>query len=165
MFLADDVSLPCSASIAQYRMLTLLREDGLQGASSGAFRNGNRMLVRAGVVGLSKQVQVQVKPAYFTDDAMIIPIRWNATGAAGGLFPQVDANLEVASDGSDLSVLRVVGSYRPPFGSVGANLDRVLLNRVARATFRTLLLRLRDELTESPSDSDVPRAAEVPPSP
>ena len=159
MFLAEEVPLALPASVAQYRMMDLLRADGLEGASSGAFADGNRLLLRAGAVGASKEVQVLVRRAYFNDDVMVVPIRWLATGPVGGLFPQMDGNVEINPGGPAESVVRVVGSYRPPLGVMGANLDRVLLNRVARATFREFLRRLLEQLTGVTTADD--QSAEV----
>jgi len=68
------------------------------------------------------------------DDTVVLPLRWEATGAAGRLFPVLDADLVLTGDGGERSTLALTGAYRPPLGGVGAVLDRALLNRAAAAT-------------------------------
>ena len=133
-------------------MLAHLSLDALDEESNVAFETGRDLLVRAGVRGLSKRVQVQVLPPYRDASTMVIPVRWVATGPAGGLFPQLDGNLEIVSVSPTESTLRLVGSYRPPLGEAGASLDRVVLNRVAQATFRSFLRQLRRALEESTAE-------------
>jgi len=149
MFLVEEVPLPLPAEKAESGMLAHLSLDTLDEESNEAFETGRELLVRAGVRGLSKRVQVQVLPPYRDSSTMVIPVRWVATGPAGGLFPQLDGNLEIVSVSPTESTLRLVGSYRPPLGETGASLDRVVLNRVAQATFRSFLRRLRRALESS----------------
>lgn len=149
MFLAEEVPLALSAATARRRLVGYLRDEGLQNASVEAFGEGRHLLIRAGVAGLSKEVQVQVLPAYMHGDTMVAPLRWVATGPTGAMFPQLDANLEVAPVDADTSILRLMGTYRPPLGAVGTTLDRVLLHRVAGATSRALLQQLSDALSAS----------------
>jgi hypothetical protein len=149
VFLEERILVPMPADDAQGRLLAHLRgDDDLQVASAGAFTDGRRVLMRAGTAGLTKQVQVQVLDPYERPDATVIPLRWIATGPAGGLFPQLDANIELSAVDQGHTQLALVGSYRPPFGEVGASLDRLLLNQAARATFRSMLRRLRAILLE-----------------
>lgn len=149
MFLEERIPLPLPADDAQVRLLAHLRGYAdLQAASVGAFTDGRRVLIRAGTAGLTKQVQVLVLEPYERPGATVIPLRWVATGPAGGLFPQLDANIELSPVDRQQTQLALVGSYRPPFGEVGASLDRLLLNQAARATFRSMLRRLRAILLE-----------------
>jgi hypothetical protein len=149
VFLEERIQVPLPADDAQERLLAHLRgDDDLQVASAGAYTDGRRVLMRAGTAGLTKQVQVQVLDPYERPDATVIPLRWVATGPAGGLFPQLDANIELSAVDHHTTQLALVGSYRPPFGEVGAGLDRLLLNQAAKATFRSLLRRLRVILLE-----------------
>jgi hypothetical protein len=80
------------------------------------------------------------------DDTMVLPLRWEATGAAGRLFPVLDANLVLVPSGEEHSTLTLTGAYRPPLGSVGAALDRALLNRAAAATMRSLVSQVADSI-------------------
>jgi hypothetical protein len=151
VFLMEEVLLPLPASEARSRLVGYLRAEGLQGVSESAFSEGQHLLVRAGVRGVSKEVQVQVLPAYVHGDAMVLPLRWVATGPTGAMFPQLDANLEIAWSSPTESVLRLAGTYRPPMGMVGNTLDRVLLHRVAEATSRALIHRLANALADTAS--------------
>ena len=149
------MSVPLRASTAQHRMLVHLNRDGLQDPSAGAHEHGRRLLLRAGVVGLAKQVDVQVLPAYQQQETFVIPLRWVATGPTGRLFPELDANLEISASGPEECCVRMVGSYRPPMGGVGAGLDRVVLHRVGEATFRTMLHRLCATLLDPPPPDEI----------
>jgi hypothetical protein len=146
MFLVEEVPLALPPEEARHRMQVHLHLEGLQDASAEALVDSRRTLMQAGVTGLSKQVQAQVRPAYLHADTMVVPLRWIATGATGGLFPELDANLEIAPDGEGASQLRLTGSYRPPLGTVGASIDRVVLHRLAEGTFRSFLRQLSEKL-------------------
>lgn len=76
-----------------------------------------------------------------------VALRWEATGASGGLFPVLDANICLSPAGEQSARLALSGSYRPPFGRVGAALDTVILGRVAAATIDALLHSIADALT------------------
>ncbi len=77
---------------------------------------------------------------------MVLPLRWEASGAAGRLFPVLDANLVLTPAGEDAATLALTGAYRPPLGSPGEVFDPALLNRAAAATVRSLLARLADSM-------------------
>ena len=70
-----------------------------------------------------------------------IAITWRATGPAG-LFPVMDAELELASLGPPLTQLSLSGRYQPPLGWVGRTIDKALLSRVAEATIKDFVDRL-----------------------
>jgi hypothetical protein len=55
-------------------------------------------------------------------------------------------------------MLTLAGSYRPPLGSLGHALDRVILHRVAVATIRDFLARVAAQLADEP----VPNGARSP---
>jgi hypothetical protein len=50
--------------------------------------------------GVSKLVQVRFLNLVHRSATMTVPLRWEVTGAAGGLFPVLDADL-TQSDGLD----------------------------------------------------------------
>jgi hypothetical protein len=78
---------------------------------------------------------------------MTVALRWEATGAAGGLFPVLDAHISLAPAAEHATRLALTGSYRPPLGRIGAALDKAILNRVAAATIHALLHSIADALT------------------
>ena len=49
-----------------------------------------------GAAGFSKLVRVQVRELARTDGSAGLAIRWEATGAAGSLFPVLDADIRLA---------------------------------------------------------------------
>jgi hypothetical protein len=77
---------------------------------------------------------------------MTVGLRWEASGVTGGLFPALDADIRLSEDDDDKATVELTGSYRPPLGTVGAELDRLVLRTVAAATIRALLSRIGDVL-------------------
>jgi hypothetical protein len=82
------------------------------------------------------------------DGTTTVWLRWEATGPVGGLFPVLDADLQLRSEGLEKTRLTLNGCYRPPLGRLGAGLDRAVLHRVAAATIRALLRGIADTLAE-----------------
>ena len=96
--------------------------------------------------GVSKLVRVQVCELSWTDLSAGLALRWEATGPGGGLFPVLDADLKLAPDG-DGTMLRMTGSYRPPFGPLGQALDRAVLHQAAAATVRSFVTQVAAQIT------------------
>jgi hypothetical protein len=120
---------------AELRVAEALAADNLSRMSAAAFGEGVRLLVRAGLPGITKQVEVQSLPPYERDDeVVVIAFTWHATGMFGDLFPVLDANLELSEADATHTLLTLAGSYRPPAGRIGKALDRVLLHQVAETT-------------------------------
>jgi hypothetical protein len=143
MFTAHDRLLPVSLGAAQTRLVNLASRDGLSHASQRAYENGLDHVIRVGPLGdapgVSKLVRVSfVEPAYH-EDAMTLGLRWEATGITGGLFPVLDGDLTLTRVDDDTTQLRLVASYRPPLGHLGAGLDKAILSKVAEATIRALV--------------------------
>jgi hypothetical protein len=133
-------------AVAQHRLLEYLHVGNLDAIASQAYREGATILARAGIGGLSKGVEIQSIPAYQRGATTVVPLRWVATGGLGGAFPVLDANLELtAADGG--TDLLIVGSYRPPFGVLGAAVDRLVMHSVAQATMRSFAAQLCDVAT------------------
>ena len=97
---------------------------------------------------MSKLVEVRLLDPVPHEDVVVVPLRWEATGRMGRLFPVLDANLTLAGDGDDKAVLRFTGVYRPPLAGAGEELDQLVLHRVASATVRSLLHRLARMMAE-----------------
>lgn len=142
MFVVHEVTVGVPLAVATARLASLAAGDGLDGVSEAAYEGGLAML-RVGplgsVRGLSKLVQVRFLEPVQRGATMTVPLRWEATGAAGELFPVLDADLILARDGGRRTLLALAGSYRPPFGKAGTVLDRAVMHRVAAATIRSLL--------------------------
>ena len=72
-------------------------------------------LVRVGPAGPAAATLVRVcflDPGY-RGEVMTAGLRWPAAGAAGGLFPVLDANITIAPAGDGAARLAVAGAYRP----------------------------------------------------
>ncbi len=156
MFVSESVIVAVPLAVAQHRLIEYLRRGDLASVASVAYGEGVTALTRAGVAGLSKTVEIQSIPAYQRGSTTVIPLRWVATGTIGGAFPVLDANIELsAADAGTLLLL--VGSYRPPFGAVGAALDRLVLHSVGESTVR----RFAAQLAEIAGDGPLPVADAV----
>jgi hypothetical protein len=75
-------------------------------------------------------------------EVMVLPLRWEATGVTGRLFPVLDADLTRTPAGAGRTLMTLNGAYRPPLGGIGAELDRDVLRRAAAATIESLLTRI-----------------------
>jgi hypothetical protein len=95
---------------------------------------------------MSKEVRVGVLPSREVGSVIVVPLRWEATGPAGRLFPALDANVELAAADPGSTRLTLIGCYDPPFGFVGEMIDRALLSVAAQRTADTLVGDIADKL-------------------
>jgi hypothetical protein len=156
MFVAHELVLDVPIWVARARLTNLVRCGDLAGSAAAAYQDGLDGQIRVGpfgdLPGASKLVNVQFLDPMQRDDTTTLGMRWEATGAAGGLFPVLDADISLAPAADEKTRLSLAGSYRPPLGRFGNGLDRAILSRVATATIRELLLSIADALAE-PADS------------
>ena len=124
------------------RLMGLLSEGGLAGASHAAYEAG-MAVIRVGplgnVPGAAKLVRISFLDPADHDGLLQVSLRWEATGIAGDLFPVVDGDLTLAPAGPGTARLVLAGVYRPPLGWLGARLDAAGLHKVADATFSAFL--------------------------
>ena len=103
-----------------------------------AYADGPASLVRVGpfgaVPGASKLVSVRFLEPVPREDVIVLPLRWEATGVTGGMFPAWDADLTMTPAGAGRTVITLSGAYRPPLGGIGAWADRPALRWVTAAT-------------------------------
>lgn len=146
MFADQAVTLDLDFPAARDQFLLLTRGNRLDGMSRDAYADGLAGQIRVGPVGglpgMSKLVQVSLLDPVRRDDNVLVPMRWEATGLMGRLFPVLDANLMLGEDDRGRGVLRIAGVYRPPLGGLGEELDQIVLRRIASATIRSLLRRV-----------------------
>jgi hypothetical protein len=153
VFVSDEVSVDASFAAASKRLAALMDGTALVRASHGAWGEGLAKVGPAGPVpGLSKLVNVQFRELTHHGGVAVLALRWQATGAAGGLFPVLDADLTLVPHGEDATLLGLDGVYGPPAGALGAALDRALLHRVAAATARSLIRRIADAIADPMPD-------------
>jgi hypothetical protein len=165
VFAVHEVVVEASFDEAAAALARLIRRGTLDRASEAAYEDGLEAVLRVGPLGglrgLSKLVRVRLLETTVHGATLAVPLRWEATGAAGELFPVLDADLILAGDGADRSRLALAGSYRPPFGRAGAVLDRAIMHRLAGATIRSLVESVAAAITR-PAPG-LPPAAEAAP--
>jgi len=162
MFAAEEVRFEAEFDVATARLTHLINRGALQAPSEAAYEEGLAAVLRVGPFGsargLSKLVRVRLMEPIWRGVTMSVPLRWEATGSAGDLFPVLDADLILARHGTDQVLLGLTGSYRPPFGRAGAALDWVIMHRIATATIQSLLGSVADAIAEHAAQQQ-PRAA------
>ncbi len=139
MFAADEVTVEAPFEVAAVRLVNLLRRDALSGACEAAYLGGLMAVLRVGPFGGKWGFSKLVRVCYLEPARRTVPLRWEATGAAGELFPVLDADLILTRHGDERALLALTGSYRPPFGRAGVILDKAIMHRLATATIRSLL--------------------------
>jgi len=157
MFADQAVTLDLDFPVARDQFLLLTHGNRLDGMSQDAYADGLAGQIRVGPLGglpgMSKLVRVSLLDPVPHDDSVLVPLRWEATGLMGRLFPVLDANLMLGEDDQGRGILRIVGVYRPPLGGLGEELDQIVLRRVASATIRSLLRRIAALLTDRAGES------------
>lgn len=149
-------------AVARDRILTQLRTDGLQAASSAALELGRTASSshrhRAGngsgrnqetVTHHTPQVRVHALPANTRGSVTVIPIRWFVDSLGTGQ-PLLDVNLEIGpAETTDTTLLLLAGLYRP-IRSTSQGLDQENADR----TPRDLLTTIAALLALSPTSND-----------
>ena len=130
-------------------------ETWLPTLATSANHRGDRLLAE---VGFGDDVRIARTVALTVDDPIrmpgktSIPIGWSASGPVG-VFPALDADLEVAELEDGRCQLAISARYEPPLGAVGRAIDRALLARVAEATLKDFLDRVRDSIARRLSET------------
>ena len=91
---------------------------------------------------LEKKVRLEFGRPVALPAKTLLPMRWRPRGGGEGLFPVLDADLEIASMGPEATQLAISARYEPPFGAIGRLIDRAVLHRVAEATLKDFLDRV-----------------------
>jgi hypothetical protein len=112
---------------------------------------GRRFLVRVGFPApagrISKGVELTIGAPAVEGQWLVVPVAWRATGP-GPLFPVMDGKLTVRPLGPRSARLTLSGTYEPPMGALGQQLDEVALHQVAEATVRDLVERIAERISE-----------------
>jgi hypothetical protein len=159
MFARYFVELPIDFHEADER-LTHSHQEWLPGIAGAANERGERLLAEVGF-GDDRRVVKEVEIVFRTPMRMptktILPMHWAAAGSRS-LFPELDADLEVAPLGSHQTQLSMSAQYAPPLGTIGRALDRAVLHRVAEATLKDFLDRVAQAmLATAPIGQEVAR--------
>lgn len=126
------------------------------GLARDAEDRGERLLAEVGFPvdderRVRKEVIIELGTPYRIRSKTLLPLTWKATGARG-LFPSLDADLEIAALGPNRTQLSISARYKPPLGAIGRVLDRTLLHRVAEATVKDFVDRVGERLrTRAPA--------------
>jgi hypothetical protein len=102
-------------------------------------------------IRVARTVAIEVGEPVQMPSKTVVPLRWLPVGASG-LFPALDADLEIAPLGQHRSQLAMSARYVPPLGVLGRAIDRTILFRVAEATLKDFLDRVRDSLMAQPEE-------------
>ncbi len=143
MFARYYLELPLPADAVE-RALMESPESWMPGIAREADGHGERLLTEVGFgdhARVDRGVVIELGSAIRTPQKTVLPVRWSAAEAAG-LFPSLDADLEIAPIGPRRTQLAMSARYVPPFGALGRAIDRALLHRVAEATLKDFLDRV-----------------------
>lgn len=168
MFATYEVTVEARFEIAAVRLTNFVKRGALRAASEAAYEGSMDMDMglRVGpfgeVRGLSKLVSVRFAELARRDGSLTVPLRWEAAGMAGELFPMLDADLTLTDGGDNRTRVRLDGSYRPPLGRAGAMLDRAAMGRLAMATIRSLVETVADAVADPAPELEPGREAAPP---
>ncbi len=145
MFARYFVELPLEAERVE-EALTQAPDRWLPGIAMDANHQGDRLMAEVGFgdeVRIARQVSIELGSPVRMATKTVLPLRWTAAGVAG-LFPSLDADLEIAPLGPARTQLAMSARYVPPLGVVGRAINRAVLFRVAEATLKDFLDRVRE---------------------
>lgn len=137
-------------------------ENWLPGIAGRANRRGDELLADVGFgedVRVARTVAIEFGAPVHTPTKTVLPLRWTATGAAG-LFPALDADLEIAPLSPERTQLAISARYLPPLGALGRAIDRAVLFRIAEATVKDFLDGVAKALTASSEDENEDEGAQ-----
>lgn len=162
MFARYFVELPVGADRVEAVLTDATSDDWLPGIARDANHRGDVLLAEVGFGGdvrLARTVAIELGELVRMPSKTVVPLRWQATGAAG-LFPALDADLEIAPLGPHRTQLAMSARYVPPLGALGRAIDRAMLFRVAEATLKDFLDRVGEAVlleveTEASSNGSV----------
>jgi len=162
MFVSDEMRIPVSAAAAATRLAALTAGGSLAGLSHAAWGDG---IGRVGAVpGISELVLVQFREPVRRGPVTVLTLRWQAADTRGALFPVLDADITLSSDGDHATLIGLDGVYRPPARTGGptpheAAPHEAALQRAATATIRSLLNQIADAITRPAPPAGTPAPA------
>jgi hypothetical protein len=147
MFARYFVELPISAEDVE-RALSRDPRVWLPQLAERAHQRGDLLLAEVGfgeAVRIRRTVGVELGHPVRSRSKTVFPLRWAASGPRG-LFPSLDADLEVAALRPGRTQLAMSARYALPFGTVGRVIDRAAFSRVAEATLKDFLDRVAEAI-------------------
>jgi hypothetical protein len=156
VFLGDQVLLDVSFDAARCQLRRLAAGGLLLGASEYAYATG--------IAGLAEEAGLAAAPARLagvrpgdlmeTGECARLPLRWQAIGPDGALFPALDADLTLSPAGQATTVLALAGVYRLP-APTAAGLDPAIVPCLVGVTIRSFIAQLACALTH-PAGTAIP---------
>lgn len=144
-----DVEVPEATSVE----LLASHASDMEGFGAAAYRHGESLRSRVGPgTLLAKEVIISLGAPVISRHGTAFPVRWRATGAEA-LFPRLDGELWVDARPEGGSRISLRATYRPPLGTVGSIVDRLVLARIARTTIENWVDRIVAWLEESTAGS------------
>lgn len=148
-FVQDFIDIPLDFDAAAGALLRA-EPDWLESIATHGAQAGRELRLRLAPPNSpiplpTKRGRVDVENPYRRGDAWVLPFCWRPTGPAA-LFPQIEAELQVAPLGPNEVRVRFSGQYRPPLGEVGHLADTVLMHHVVERSVRVFLGTLADGL-------------------
>lgn len=150
------VDYSVEVALPEQRVIELLVSNGaeMQGMGAAAYRRGEELRSKVGPGGpIAKEVVVAIDRPIMHRRGAVVPIRWRAAGAES-LFPRLEGELAVEGDGGSTSILHLQANYKPPLGSIGSIMDRLILTRVARATVTDWVDRIAEWVLSAAASPD-----------
>ena len=99
-----------------------------------------------GDLRLERDVDVRLTPKPGYPGYKLLDVSWAPRD--GGPYPAFTGTLTVADEGAGWSRIELDGTYKPPFGVVGAAVDAAVGHRIAAATATELLVDLKRILAQ-----------------
>jgi len=143
MFIGDEAQAAVSAATATARLAGLATGGSLVRVSHAAWGEGTARIVPS--AGLPRLVLVRSRGPVRRGSVSTLILRWEAADASGQRFPVLDADITLAPDGEQATLIGLDGVYRPP---PGAGLCPVITYLVMAATIRSLLGRIAAAVTD-----------------
>jgi hypothetical protein len=143
VFVGDRMLLDVDFAAARLRLGHLARDGVLLGAAEYAYGTAITGLAEAaGVTGELSRL-AGVWPGELTETVRYarLPLRWEAIGANGALFPALDADLTLTPVEEKTTLLALAGVYRLP-DQIRAGLDPPMVRCFATVTARSFVARL-----------------------
>lgn len=166
MFVTEETTLGLPFGWAVTQLGSAVESGWFDEVSDHAYAAGLAVLTRAGplsdVRGLAKTMQVRLSGPHERTTGAAYALRWEAIGPAGGLFPVLDADLSLIRVDASRTRLAITACYRSSPGTLGVQLDRLLLSRIARTTLLSLLDSVAREITQRARTSALGPARSAP---
>ncbi len=125
--------------------------DSASSVSEKAERVDARLRARFGDgplhVTVQKRARIELGDVVRKKNSVTVPLTWEASGYAG-MFPVMDATMQVIRVSPSTSRIVFWGRYDPPLGRPGRMVDRYVAHQVARMTVRGFVHAVARRLAE-----------------